>query len=56
MPDDTRDAERRAHLQRRVRLLLLAFIVALVLSGLTAFPLESELRWLTAGHDAGRAE
>ena len=53
MPDDTRDAERRAHLQRRVRLLLLAFIVALVLSGLTAFPLESELRGLTAALGAG---
>ena len=29
-------------------MLLLLFIVGLVLSGLTAFPLERELRWLTA--------
>ncbi|HTJ15044.1 MAG TPA: hypothetical protein VL547_23565, partial [Dinghuibacter sp.] len=31
---------------RRVRLWLVFFMVALVLSGLTAFPLESELRVL----------
>ena len=38
----------------RIRALLLAFIVGLVLSGLTAFPLETELRWLTGvlGADA----
>lgn len=33
-------------LRRRVRVLLLIFIVGLVLSGLTAFPLEWELRLL----------
>ena len=46
------DAER---LERRVRVLLLAFIVGLVLSGLTAFPLEAELRWLTGALGAGAA-
>jgi len=29
-----------------VRVLILFFIVALVLSGITAFPVETELRWL----------
>jgi hypothetical protein len=38
---------RRETLERRIRALLLIFIVGLVISGLTAFPLESELRWLT---------
>ena len=38
---------RRQSLERRIRALLLLFIVGLVLSGLTAFPLETELRWLT---------
>lgn len=33
---------------RRIRLLLILFIVGLVLSGLTAFPLETELRTLCA--------
>ncbi|MEW2177326.1 hypothetical protein AB0890_13475 [Streptomyces sp. NPDC005406] len=37
-------SERRA-LQRRIRVWLAAFIVCLVLSGLTAFPLVHELRW-----------
>lgn len=37
---------RTEQLERRIRLLLLAFIGGLVLSGLTAFPLETELRWL----------
>lgn len=37
----------REHLERRIRLLLLTFIGGLILSGLTAFPLETELRWLT---------
>jgi hypothetical protein len=32
--------------------LLFAFIIALVLSGLTAFPLETELRWLVAALSA----
>jgi hypothetical protein len=44
-----------AALQRRVRLLLAAFIVGLVLSGLTAFPLETELRLLTAALGASPA-
>ena len=30
---------------KKIRIWLVLFIVALVLSGLTAFPLESELRW-----------
>jgi hypothetical protein len=34
-------------LLRRIRVLLLVFIVGLVLSGVTAFALETELRWLT---------
>jgi hypothetical protein len=34
-------------LRARIRLLLVAFIVGLVLSGITAFPLETELRWVT---------
>jgi hypothetical protein len=38
---------RTEHLTRRVRGLLLLFIVGLVASGLTAFPLLTELRWLT---------
>jgi hypothetical protein len=33
-------------LTARVRALLVIFIIALVLSGLTAFPLETELRWI----------
>jgi hypothetical protein len=38
---------RTEQLTRRARGLLLAVIVGLVLSGLTAFPLVTELRWLT---------
>jgi hypothetical protein len=38
---------RTEQLTRRVRWLLLVFIAGLVLSGLTAFPLVTELRWLT---------
>ena len=30
---------------KKIRIWLVLFIIALVLSGLTAFPLESELRW-----------
>ncbi|HWK88555.1 MAG TPA: hypothetical protein VNP72_01120 [Longimicrobium sp.] len=37
---------RTEQLERKVRRLLLVFIGGLVLSGLTAFPLETELRWL----------
>jgi hypothetical protein len=36
----------RTVLERRIRLWLLFFVVALTLSGLTAFPLEREMRWL----------
>jgi hypothetical protein len=38
---------RTEQLTRRVRGLLLAVMVGLVVSGLTAFPLVTELRWLT---------
>jgi hypothetical protein len=49
------DAPRTERLARRVRVLLVAFIAGLVLSGLTAFPLEAELRWLTGVLGAGAA-
>jgi hypothetical protein len=39
--------DKRKHL-RRIRINLALFMAGLVLSGLTAFPLESELRWLVA--------
>ena len=42
-------------LHRRIRLLLMMFILGLVVSGVTAFPLESELRWLTSALGAGSA-
>ncbi|OAR22400.1 hypothetical protein A8W25_22375 [Streptomyces sp. ERV7] len=38
-------SERRTALVRRIRLWLVVFIVCLVLSGLTAFPLVHELHW-----------
>ena len=38
--------EQSAILQWRVRFLLIAFVVGLVLSGLTAVPLEREIEWL----------
>lgn len=38
--------DRRAALERRIRMWLVVFVVCLVLSGLTAFPLVHELRWL----------
>jgi hypothetical protein len=38
---------------RRIRLWLGLFIVGLVLSGLTAFPLQAELNWLTGAVQAG---
>ncbi len=38
----------RSALQRRIRVWLALFVVCLVLSGLTAFPLVSELRWANA--------
>ena len=34
------------NLLTKIRLLILFFIVALILSGITAFPVETELRWL----------
>lgn len=37
--------EGREALRRRIRIWLVVFIVGLVLSGLTAFPLVTELRW-----------
>jgi hypothetical protein len=46
---------RRARLYRRVRALISFFIVALVVSGVTAFPAETLLRWLTAALGAGPA-
>ena len=39
--------DRETLLRRRVKILLGIFMVGLVLSGLTAFPLAAELRWLT---------
>ncbi|MFJ4673281.1 hypothetical protein [Kitasatospora purpeofusca] len=42
--NDATDNDRTA--LRRVRRLLRVFVVCLVLSGLTAFPLEAETRWL----------
>ncbi len=33
-------------LLKKIRLLILFFIVALILSGITAFPVQTELRWL----------
>jgi hypothetical protein len=42
-------------LRRRVRILLGIVICGLVLSGVTAFPLESELRWLTEAVEIGDA-
>ena len=36
----------RMHLQRKIRRLIIFFMVALVLSGVTAFPVQTELHWL----------
>jgi hypothetical protein len=33
-------------LLKKIRLLVLFFILALILSGITAFPVETELKWL----------
>ncbi len=43
-------------LERRIRWLLGLFIVGLVVSGVTAFPIETELRWLTRVLGADAAE
>lgn len=40
--------ETERQLVRRIRVLLVAFIIGLVVSGLTAFPVETELNWLLA--------
>jgi hypothetical protein len=42
------DAAKTARLLRSIRLWLAFFVVALVASGLTAFPLVTETRWLVA--------
>ncbi len=39
------------HLKNKIRLLIIFFIIALVLSGLTAIPIESELQWLLQYRD-----
>ena len=52
-PSPERAGARLARLGRRVRALLVFFIAALVVSGLTAFPVETELRWLTGLLGAG---
>ena len=38
---------------RRIRFWLAAFIAGLIVSGVTAFPLQSELRWLVSFLHAG---
>ncbi len=32
----------------KIRLIIIFFMIVLVLSGITAFPVETELRWLLA--------
>lgn len=36
----------RARLLKKIRLTIIFFMIALILSGITAFPLETELHWL----------
>ena len=36
----------RAKLLKKIRLTIIFFMIALILSGITAFPLETELHWL----------
>lgn len=43
------------NLHFRIKALLVFFIVGLVISGLTAFPLETELRWLTQFCTGGKS-
>ncbi|MBP6430912.1 MAG: hypothetical protein KA319_04015 [Ferruginibacter sp.] len=38
-------------LLKKIRLLVLLFIIALILSGVTAFPVETELKWLLSHPD-----
>lgn len=47
--------DKRILFTRRIRLLLLVFIVGLAISGMTAIPLETELRFLTrwTGSESG---
>lgn len=42
-------------LRFKIKALLIFFIVALILSGLTAFPLEIELRWLSQLCEGGQS-
>lgn len=35
-------------LKKKIKILLLIFIAGLIVSGVTAFPLETELRWITS--------
>ena len=37
---------------RKIRIMIVFFIIALILSGVTAFPVETELKWLTS-HTGG---
>jgi hypothetical protein len=46
----------RAALERRIRFWLIVFMVGLVLSGATAFPLVHELRWVDSLHLPGVGE
>lgn len=46
-------SEERATLERRVRAWLALFVVCLLLSGLTAFPLVHEVRWVDGMHLPG---
>ena len=56
MTDVPAVAGRAAQLRTRIRWLIWFFIVGLVISGVTAFPIQTELEWLTrvlgAGPDA----
>jgi hypothetical protein len=51
----TSDAEN-TRLLRTIRVWLVVFVIGLVLSGLTAFPLEHELGWLASLVEGGRIE
>lgn len=50
---DARTSMTRESLLRRIRILLAVVAVGLVLSGVTAIPIETELRWLTRVLGAG---
>jgi len=47
-PDKIVMMEKRGKLRKRIRRLIILFIVCLVLSGVTAFPIETELKILNA--------